>query len=110
MPWSSQPGNNPCCAAQISGPRPPGPPPTMTEDSMFSPPPPGSAEYFAKYSCDPLDDLFVDGARGRQADAGGGQIGAVRAVAGVLLVRRQGRQGMEEGPHLDLGVVRRCHD
>src|SRR6185436_13431757 len=97
-PRSSHAGSRPCCAAQMIGPRPPGPPPMMTDDNMADAP---LREHVVEYAGNTLDHLFVDRVRGRQVQAGGRKLDAVGAGAGVLAVGRQDRERMEERPRLD---------
>src|SRR5258708_12001930 len=69
-----------------------------------------SGEHVMEHARDALHDLIVDVTRCRQVDAGGRKLGAVGAAAGILAVRRQRRQRMEERPGLDLVLVRCTHD
>jgi hypothetical protein len=64
--------------------------------------PRSSGERAVEHACDALHDLLVDITRGRQVDPGGGKLSAVGTAAGVLAVRRQRRQRVEERPGLIL--------
>src|SRR5579863_10774197 len=79
----------PICAAQTSGPVPPGPAPRISVSSMTRPP---SPQYLKKDAANLLDDVVVDGIRGGQIDADLRQRGAVATRPRIALVGGQCRQ------------------
>src|SRR5690348_9055377 len=97
-PESSHACNAPICAAQMSGPVPPGPAPTISVLSMTLTP---SAQDLDKDSANLFDDVVVDRIRGGQVHAGARQGDAVVTPPRVALVDRQFRQRMEERANLD---------
>src|SRR5260370_13205612 len=100
-PCSSQASSNPFWAAHRSGPIPPGPPPTATDE--YGPSTANrSAEHIAEHPDDPIDDLAIDGARRRQVYAGRRQSRAVWTGAGIFFVLRHRRKGVEKPPQLEL--------
>src|SRR5437868_13835950 len=83
-PCSSQVSSRPYWAAHKSGPSPPGPPPTTTDESGLSSVT-GSAEHIEEHPYDPMHHLQVDRALFRQVDDGRRQFHAVEAGACVYL-------------------------
>src|SRR5487761_1758607 len=95
-PALSHPCKAPICAAQMSGPVPPGPAPRI---SVLSTMPAPSAQRLQKDAANLLDDVVIDDARSWQIHAAACQRHAVGTSPGIGLVGRHGRQRMEEGAY-----------